>query len=94
MAGDCTFGEIHKRVAAQQPTPASHIDSDLRQRLRDVRRFAARLVDSTLEDSFPASDPPSWNSSVARPGPSEVVPTRKPSSDSCEARGRYSEGPL
>ena len=29
----------------------------------------SRLVDSTLEDSFPASDPPSWTASVATPGP-------------------------
>ncbi len=27
-----------------------------------------RSIDSTLEDSFPASDPPSWTASVATPG--------------------------
>jgi hypothetical protein len=32
-----------------------------------------RLVDETLEDSFPASDPPSWTASVARPGPARDV---------------------
>jgi hypothetical protein len=32
-------------------------------------RDLARAVDTTLEDSFPASDPPSWTASVARPAP-------------------------
>jgi hypothetical protein len=27
------------------------------------------LVDHTLEDSFPASDPPSWTTTVARLAP-------------------------
>jgi hypothetical protein len=30
---------------------------------------AARIVDLTIEGSFPASDPPSWNPGVARPAP-------------------------
>ena len=36
------------------------------------------LVDETLEDSFPASDPPSWTASVARPAPArDVSPIRR-----------------
>lgn len=34
------------------------------------RRLAAeQAVDATLADSFPASDPPSWNPGLARPSP-------------------------
>ena len=34
------------------------------------------LVDDTLEDSFPASDPPSWTASVARLAPGRNVLAR------------------
>jgi hypothetical protein len=35
------------------------------------RRLAAeRAIDDVLQDSFPASDPPSWNPGIARPDPS------------------------
>ena len=30
---------------------------------------AERAIDDVIADSFPASDPPSWNSGVARPAP-------------------------
>jgi hypothetical protein len=34
------------------------------------RRLAAeRALDQVLADSFPASDPPSWNTGIVRPGP-------------------------
>jgi hypothetical protein len=34
------------------------------------RRLAAeRSLDQVLADSFPASDPPSWNTGIVRPGP-------------------------
>ena len=33
----------------------------------------ALLVDDTLDASFPASDPPSWTASVARPAPAVVT---------------------
>ena len=35
-----------------------------------------RSVDITLEDSFPASDPPSWTASIARPAPMRNVLVR------------------
>ena len=39
------------------------------------RRLAAeRSIDEVLQDSFPASDPPSWNPGVVRPGPSVRQP--------------------
>ena len=34
------------------------------------RLAAERAVDDVLADSFPASDPPSWNPGIARPRPS------------------------
>jgi hypothetical protein len=42
-------------------------DDDFRNR-RD-RLAAERAIDDVLEDSFPASDPPSWNPGVTRPAP-------------------------
>lgn len=39
-------------------------DDDFRN--RPDRLAAERAIDNVLEDSFPASDPPSWNAGVAR----------------------------
>jgi hypothetical protein len=33
----------------------------------------ACAIDATLSDSFPASDPPSWNPAIVRPSPSGVI---------------------
>lgn len=65
---DFPFGEIQARAVSLTPTPMVHA---ARKRARKQHRDEdlSRLVDSTLEDSFPASDPPSWTASVARPAP-------------------------
>jgi hypothetical protein len=36
---------------------------------RHARLAAERELDEVLADSFPASDPPSWNPGIVRPGP-------------------------
>jgi hypothetical protein len=36
---------------------------------RRTRLTAERALDEVLADSFPASDPPSWNPGIARPTP-------------------------
>jgi hypothetical protein len=36
---------------------------------RRLRLAAERALDQVLADSFPASDPPSWNTGIVRPGP-------------------------
>jgi len=36
---------------------------------RRNRLEAERAIDDVLADSFPASDPPSWNAGVSRPEP-------------------------
>jgi hypothetical protein len=61
-------GEVQARAAMLTPTSMVHAESS---RPREQHRDddVTRLVDSTLEDSFPASDPPSWTASVARPAP-------------------------
>ena len=40
-----------------------------------TRSSIERAIDDVLEDSFPASDPPSWNLGIARPGPRAVSAT-------------------
>jgi hypothetical protein len=68
------FDEIQQRAAMVVPMPITLVDSDLRRRLARNQRASTRLVDETLEDSFPASDPPSWTFGVARVAPvNEVV---------------------
>jgi hypothetical protein len=40
----------------------------LRARLQAARRTAANAVDSTLQETFPASDPPAWTASTTAGG--------------------------
>lgn len=40
---------------------------------RRGRLAAERVIDEVLADSFPASDPPSWNPGIARPDPAVGV---------------------
>jgi hypothetical protein len=49
--------------ANQETNTISHADSIMRPQLSEP------AIDATLQDSFPASDPPSWTLGVERPSP-------------------------
>ena len=70
-----SFGEIRRRAVMLDPMPMTDVDHQRRRQRSQVRQAAAQLVDDTLEDSFPASDPPSWTSSVAQAGPRPFIAT-------------------
>ena len=42
---------------------------------RQARLAAERALDEVLADSFPASDPPSWNPGIIRPQPADGFAT-------------------
>ncbi|MEO8029954.1 MAG: hypothetical protein ABJC74_15205 [Gemmatimonadota bacterium] len=44
----------------------SHPDDDLPRHLEDERQALEVMMDQTLADSFPASDPPAWGALAAR----------------------------
>ena len=44
-------------------------------RARQARLAAERALDEVLADSFPASDPPSWNPGIIRPQPADGFAT-------------------
>lgn len=49
------------------------------------RLAAERAIDDVLADSFPASDPPSWNPGITRPEPVVSVRHRAPRSEPTDA---------
>ena len=63
-----SVGELQARAALLTPTAIVRAERD-RPGKRSREEDLMRLVDGTLEDSFPASDPPSWTASVARLAP-------------------------
>jgi len=69
------FGEIQTPDRMLTPTRIVRVE-ETRVGQQNRERDMTRSVDDTLEDSFPASDPPSWTGSVARPAYNVAVPAR------------------
>lgn len=71
MTADVQFREIQARAGMLTPT----LMSEEKKRPAHPPRESdmTQLIDSTLEDSFPTSDPPSWTASVARLAPARTV---------------------
>jgi hypothetical protein len=62
--------EYRTGIAAAVPPVLLGVDTfadEIKERRSQV--VAERAIDEILADSFPASDPPSWNSGIVRPDP-------------------------
>ena len=69
---DFPLGSIQARAAKLTPTPMV-LAAKERPPEQDREEDVTRLVDGTLEDSFPASDPPSWTASIVRLAPAAAA---------------------
>jgi hypothetical protein len=65
---DVRLLEIEARVEILTPMQIVQADRARAGQLHHEREMTPD-IDNTLEDSFPASDPPSWTAGVARPSP-------------------------
>jgi len=67
VKADVPLARVQAR--AEILTPAPPVRAERNRPPRQHRDEDVTLVDTTLEDSFPASDPPSWTASVASLAP-------------------------
>lgn len=64
-----TTNEYRTNAAAVIAPTTVGVDAFVEESHEQRRRLAAeRALDQVLADSFPASDPPSWNTGIVRPG--------------------------
>jgi hypothetical protein len=70
VAADAGADQQERRMRASAETHSQH------ERRREPR--PTPNVDQVLDDSFPASDPPSWTSSISRVA---ITPERQPSNE-------------
>jgi hypothetical protein len=59
----------YRTGAAAAILPTIGVDAFAEESSERRRLAAERALDQVLADSFPASDPPSWNTGIVRPGP-------------------------
>ena len=83
MAQTRTAIEYRAGTAAAIALSIVGVDTFAQESNERRRRLAAeRALDEVLADSFPASDPPSWNPGIVRPGPRGIL---QPHTESSEA---------
>lgn len=64
-----TSNEYRTGAAAAIAPTIGAVDAFVEESNARRRLAAERALDQVLADSFPASDPPSWNTGIVRPGP-------------------------
>jgi hypothetical protein len=69
MLNTRTAIEYRDGAAAVLPSVITHDQLVDEAGRREARLAAEQAIDEVLEESFPASDPPSWNPGIVRPQP-------------------------
>jgi hypothetical protein len=84
--------EYRDGTLAASPPATIGVDAFARELSEGRTRLATEMeLDDVLADSFPASDPPSWNPGITRPmpiGDARTAPLSRPLTDADDARTR------